>query len=35
VRVEAPFTVDGEMFQPLPEQPLVITAADHGKFIRL
>ena len=35
VRVDGPFTVDGEMFQPLPEQPLVITAADHGKFIRL
>jgi diacylglycerol kinase (ATP) len=35
VRIDAPFTVDGEMFHPLAEQPVVITAADHAKFIRL
>jgi diacylglycerol kinase (ATP) len=35
VRVDAPFTVDGEMFHPLAEQPVVITAADNAKFIRL
>jgi hypothetical protein len=35
VRVNSPFTVDGEMFQPLPDQPLVITAPDHVKFVRL
>jgi Diacylglycerol kinase catalytic domain len=34
VRVDAPFTVDGEMFQPLPEQPVVITAADRARFVR-
>ena len=28
VRVDAPFTVDGEMFHPLAEQPVVITASD-------
>jgi hypothetical protein len=35
VRVEGPFTVDGEMFHPLPEQPVVITAADSARFVRL
>jgi hypothetical protein len=35
VRADAPFTVDGEMFHPLPEQPVVITAADSARFIRL
>lgn len=35
VRLDAPFTLDGEMFHPLPNQPAVITAADHVRFIRL
>jgi hypothetical protein len=35
VRIDAPFTVDGEMFQPLRDQPVVITAADHARFVRL
>jgi hypothetical protein len=35
VRVDAPFTIDGEMFQPLPKQPVVITAADRARFVRL
>jgi hypothetical protein len=35
VRVDSPFTVDGEMFLPSPDRPLVITAADHARFIRL
>jgi hypothetical protein len=35
VLVDAPITVDGEMFHPLPDQPVVITAADHARFIRL
>jgi diacylglycerol kinase (ATP) len=35
VRVEAPFTVDGEMFHPLPEQPVLITASDSARFVRL
>jgi Diacylglycerol kinase catalytic domain len=35
VRVDAPFTLDGEMFHPVPEQPVVITAADWARFVRL
>ncbi|HEX6288303.1 MAG TPA: hypothetical protein VFZ66_03890, partial [Herpetosiphonaceae bacterium] len=35
VRLDAPFTVDGETFHPLPDQPVVITAADHAQFVRL
>jgi hypothetical protein len=35
VRLDAPFTVDGEMFEPLPDQPVLITAADRVRFVRL
>jgi diacylglycerol kinase (ATP) len=35
IRLNAPFTVDGETFQPLPDRPVVITAADHAQFVRL
>ena len=35
IRLDAPFTVDGETFHPLPDQPVVITAADHARFVRL
>jgi diacylglycerol kinase (ATP) len=35
IRLDAPFTVDGEMFHPLPGRPVVITAADLAKFVRL
>jgi hypothetical protein len=35
VRVDAPFTIDGEIFQPLPKQPVAITAADRARFVRL
>jgi hypothetical protein len=35
LRLDAPFTVDGETFHPLPNQPVVITAADHARFVRL
>lgn len=35
IRLDAPFTVDGEIFHPLPERPLVITAADRASFVRL
>lgn len=35
VRIDAPFTVDGEMFLPSPNRPVVITAADHARFVRL
>ena len=30
-----PFTVDGEMFDPLPDRAVVITAADRARFVRL
>ena len=35
IRLDARFTVDGETFHPLPDQPVVITAADHARFVRL
>ena len=34
VRLDAPFTVDGETFHPVPDQPVVITAPDHARFVR-
>jgi hypothetical protein len=35
VRLDAPFTVDGEMFEPLPDRPVLITASDRVRFVRL
>ena len=35
LRLDAPFTIDGETFHPLPDQPVVITAAEHARFVRL
>jgi diacylglycerol kinase (ATP) len=35
LRLDAPFTVDGETFDPLPNRPVVITAADRARFVRL
>ena len=35
IRLDAPFTVDGETFHPLPDRPVVITAPDHARFVRL
>jgi diacylglycerol kinase (ATP) len=35
LRLDAPFTIDGEMFEPSPEQPVLITAADRVRFVRL
>jgi diacylglycerol kinase (ATP) len=35
LRLDAPFTLDGETFHPLPDQPVVITAADQVRFVRL
>jgi diacylglycerol kinase (ATP) len=35
LRLDAPFTVDGETFNPLPNRPVVITAADRARFVRL
>jgi diacylglycerol kinase (ATP) len=34
LRLDAPFTVDGETFDPLPNRPVVITAADRARFVR-
>jgi hypothetical protein len=34
LRLEAPFTLDGETFHPLPDRPVVITAAEHARFVR-
>ena len=33
--MECPFTLDGEFFQPTPGRPLVLTAADEARFVRL
>ena len=35
VRLDAPFTVDGETFEPLPDRPVLITAPDRLRFVRL
>jgi diacylglycerol kinase (ATP) len=35
VRIDAPFTVDGEIFLPSPNRSVVITAADRARFVRL
>jgi hypothetical protein len=35
LHLDAPFTLDGETFHPLPDQPVVITAADQVRFVRL
>lgn len=35
LRLDAPFTIDGETFHPLPDQPVVITAAELARFVRL
>lgn len=35
LRLDAPITIDGETFHSLPNQPVVITAADHARFVRL
>jgi diacylglycerol kinase (ATP) len=35
VRLDGPFTVDGEMFEASPDQPVVITAADRVRFVRI
>ncbi len=33
--LESPFTLDGELFHPSPDQPLVLTAADSVRFVRI
>lgn len=35
VRLDAPFTLDGETFEPAPDRPVVITAPDRVRFVRL
>jgi diacylglycerol kinase (ATP) len=35
VRLDAPFTLDGETFEPAPGRPLIITAPDRVRFVRL
>jgi diacylglycerol kinase (ATP) len=35
VRFDAPFTVDGERFEPSPDQPVLITAPDRVRFVKL
>jgi hypothetical protein len=35
VRLEEPFTVDGEMFEAQPDRPVLITATDGVRFVRL
>lgn len=33
--MDCPFTLDGELFEPDPEKPLVLTAADEARFLRI
>jgi hypothetical protein len=35
VRLDAPFTVDGETFEPSPDRPVLITAPERVRFVRL
>jgi len=35
LRLDSPFTLDGELFEPTAEQPLVMTARDSVSFVRL
>ncbi len=35
LEMDCPFTLDGEFFQPTPGRPLVLTAADEARFVRL
>ena len=33
--LDSPFTIDGQFFEPIPDRPLVLTAADTVRFVRL
>lgn len=33
--MDCPFTLDGEIFQPVPGREVVLTAADEARFVRL
>jgi diacylglycerol kinase (ATP) len=35
LRLDAPFTVDGETFHSPPDRPVVITAAEHARFVTM
>jgi diacylglycerol kinase (ATP) len=35
IQLDSPFTLDGELFEPQPERPLVMTARDSVAFVRL
>jgi diacylglycerol kinase family enzyme len=35
LEMDCPFTLDGEFFHPTPGRPLVLTAADEARFVRL
>jgi hypothetical protein len=35
LRLDSPFTLDGELFEPQAERPLVMTARDSVAFVRL
>jgi hypothetical protein len=32
--MECPFTIDGQMFEPDGDKPVVVTAADEVDFVR-
>jgi hypothetical protein len=33
--MQSQFTIDGQFFEPAPGRPLVITAPDRLRFVRL
>ena len=33
--IDCPFTLDGEIFDPTPGAPVILTAADEARFVRL
>ena len=33
--MDCPFTLDGEMFEPIPGREIILTAADEARFVRL
>ncbi len=35
LKMDSPFTIDGELFEPDPDTPLILTAADQARFVRI
>ena len=35
LRLDGAFTLDGEFFEPVPDQPVLLTATDELRFVRL